>query len=128
MKLYCKQNKFKKNYCNTAVILKKYEKSSITRRKVSCQLQHLLCTLIIDCLLLFLGVTPDNKQTPRRNKYVSGSSGNGGQGESAGEAALQSETSDVTEEKLSKMMEEKLQNNGTGSENSKCNKYVKVIC
>lgn len=87
-------------------------------------MQNLFCSVIYNCLFFYLGVTPDNKQTPRRNKYISGSSGNGGQGESTGEAALQSETSDVTEEKLSKMMEEKLQNNGTGSENSKYNKLL----
>lgn len=44
---------------------------------------------------------------------MSGTVGNGGQTESTGEAASQSDTSDVTEERLAKLMEEKMQNNGT---------------
>lgn len=65
----------------------------------------------------YIGVSPD--KTPRRSKYVSGSVGNGGQGENAGEGATQNETSETMEERLSKLMEEKLQNNGTRNEAGK---------
>lgn len=74
-------------------------------KKLQCFFKHLASVLV--------GVSPD-KQTPRRSKYVSGTAGNGGQAESAGEAAAQSDASDVTEERLSKLLEEKMQNNGTG--------------
>lgn len=65
-------------------------------------------------ILSVIGVSPD--KTPRRSKYVSGSVGNGGQSDNAGEAATQNESAEITEERLSKLMEEKLQNNGTRNE------------
>lgn len=64
--------------------------------------------------MFLIGVSPD--KTPRRSKYVSGSVGNGGQSENSGEAASQNESSEVTEERLAKLMEEKMQNNGTRNE------------
>lgn len=45
--------------------------------------------------------------------------GNGGQGENAGESSMQNEGTEITEERLSKLMEEKMQNNGTRNEAGK---------
>lgn len=77
-----------------------------------------VCDLYLKFSVVLTGVSPD--KTPRRSKYVSGSSGNGGgQGENAGEASMQNESSEVTEERLAKLMEEKMQNNGTRNEAGK---------
>ncbi|KAJ8925545.1 hypothetical protein NQ315_009385 [Exocentrus adspersus] len=60
-------------------------------------------------ILTAIGVSPD-KQTPRRSKLLSGSGGNGGQPEGSSENS--NAGGDASGEDLSKMLEEKLQNNG----------------
>lgn len=53
-------------------------------------------------------------QTPRRGKYIWGPSGNGGQPDSGMESQNTTDDVEQTEERLSKLMEEKMTNNGTG--------------
>ncbi|CAH2005792.1 unnamed protein product [Acanthoscelides obtectus] len=60
-------------------------------------------------ILIQIGISPD-KQTPRRIKVTSGSGGNGQQQED-----LSNASGDSTGEDLSKMLEEKLSNNGDGT-------------
>nr|CAH7725845.1 unnamed protein product [Callosobruchus chinensis] len=60
-------------------------------------------------ILIQIGISPD-KQTPRRIKVTSGSGGNGQQQEDNSNAS-----GDSAGEDLSKMMEEKMSNNGDGT-------------
>lgn len=59
------------------------------------------------------GVSPD-MQTPRRGKYIFGPSGNGGPADNANDGQGTAEDLEQTEEQLSKLLEEKMTNNGTG--------------
>nr|CAI5857550.1 unnamed protein product [Callosobruchus analis] len=60
-------------------------------------------------ILIQIGISPD-KQTPRRIKVTSGSGGNGQQQED-----ISNTSGDSAGEDLSKMMEEKMSNNGDGT-------------
>jgi novel protein kinase C epsilon type len=62
-------------------------------------------------ILSAIGVSPD-KQTPRRSKYVSGSGANGANFEGQSDNQGQEDELENAEERLTKMMEEKLSNNG----------------
>jgi novel protein kinase C epsilon type len=64
-----------------------------------------------DLIWRFAGVSPD-KQTPRRSKYVSGSGANGANFEGQSDNQGQEDELENAEERLTKMMEEKLSNNG----------------
>ncbi|RZC37791.1 protein kinase C-like, partial [Asbolus verrucosus] len=61
-------------------------------------------------ILSAIGVSPD-KQTPRRSKYVSGSGANGANFEGQTENQAPDDESETTDERLTKLMEEKLSNN-----------------
>lgn len=60
---------------------------------------------------MFLGVSPDMQP---KKKYIWGPGGNEGQAENSSDAQNTSEDAEQTEEHLSKLMEEKMTNNGTG--------------
>ncbi|EFA07407.1 protein C kinase 98E-like protein [Tribolium castaneum] len=62
-------------------------------------------------ILSAIGVSPD-KQTPRRSKYVSGSGANGANFEGQSENQAPEDEMENTDERLTKMMEEKMANNG----------------
>lgn len=53
-------------------------------------------------------------QTPRRGKYIFGPSGNGGPADNSSDGQASAEDLEQTEERLSKLLEEKMTNNGTG--------------
>lgn len=63
----------------------------------------------VTVLVFLVGVSPD-KQTSHRSVYVSGPGGNNGPPDGGSETATSGDDSDVTEEKLTKLMEEKMQN------------------
>lgn len=61
--------------------------------------------------MIFLGVSPDMQP---KKKYIWAPGGSEGQTENTGETQNTSESVEQTEEQLSKLMEEKMTNNGTG--------------
>lgn len=50
--------------------------------------------------------------------------GNGGQSDNSGEATIQNESSEVSDERLAKLLDEKMQNNGTRNEAGMYNFFI----